>query len=215
MLFSLSSLHLLKVASWFSWIRSAPQKTSQWFCYLKIVPGIRRGDMLRLREWCMLGVESIVIRKRKCRTREDEHHCPQGKLYRTVVHRVLKKPKCRIKQWQPIIKNTLEMQIFLSIWDAWGCLPSALPTTHILRVFLLWPIAKLKSQLSVCQMELAVPKTVVSLFQGTLWNGFVFRQPFSGTLNQGLPRSPPPRAGARACLHKLIWEIWMYNYRGC
>lgn len=49
------------------------------------------------------------------------------------------------------------MHISLSIWDVWGCLPFTLPTTHILSVFLLWPIAKLKSQLSVCQMELALP----------------------------------------------------------
>lgn len=33
---------------------------------------------------------------------------------------------------------------------------STLPTTHILNVFLLRPIAKLKSQLSVCQMEPAL-----------------------------------------------------------
>lgn len=50
---------------------------------------------------------------------------------------------------QPIIWNTLlQMHISLPIWDVWGCLPFALPTTHILSAFLLWPIAKLKSQLS-------------------------------------------------------------------
>lgn len=49
------------------------------------------------------------------------------------------------------------MQICFSIWDVWGCLPFDLPTTHILSVFLLWPVAKLKSQLSVCQTELALP----------------------------------------------------------
>lgn len=58
------------------------------------------------------------------------------------------------------------MHICLFAWDVWGCLAFTLPT-HILHFFLPGPVAKLKSHLHVCQMELALLLSlppVVSLF---------------------------------------------------
>lgn len=95
--------------------------------------------------------------------------------------------------WQPIIWNTVEMHISLSICSVWGGLPSALPTTHILNVFLVRPIAKLKSQLSACQMDPALSTNAAFFFQGTLWNGFCFQTAIQWHPRPGPAKSPPPR----------------------
>lgn len=91
-----------------------------------------------------------------------------------------------------------EMHISPSIWDVWGCLPSALPTTHILSVFLLRPIAKLKSQLCVSPMEL-------SLSPPSLEQWFLFSKAHSEMALFSDSHSVAP--SARACQEVRLPEL--------
>lgn len=83
-----------------------------------------------------------------------------------------------------------ELHICLSVWDVWGCLPFALPT-HILSVFCLRPIAKLKSCLSVCQMELSLSFSLSLRHQ---W--FLFSKAHSKMALFSNSHSVAPSAGA-------------------